>query len=83
MSLEILRARHIRIGLDVRSRGEGIHFLADDVGVAADGTREQFRRLEDRQADFAEAEGGENFAGGLFDVIPESVFPAAGDRGCL
>ena len=30
--------------------------------------------FENRRADFAEAEGGENFVGGLLDVIPEGGF---------
>jgi hypothetical protein len=48
-----------------------IHFFANDVGVATDGTREEFGGLEDRSANFAEAEGAEDFVGGLLNVMPE------------
>ena len=50
-------------GRSVRERPvavvEGVHLLRDDVGRLADAAREQLGRLEDRRADLAVAEAGE------------------------
>src|SRR5580698_6734048 len=51
-----------------------VHLFADDVGVAADGAGEEFSWFEDGETDFAEVECGEDFAGGLFDLVPERGF---------
>ena len=53
---------------------KGIHLLRDDIGLAADSTRKQVRKLKDWWPNFAEAEGGEHFAGILFDAIPQFRF---------
>ena len=50
---------------------ERVHLLGNHIGVGADGAGEEFGWLEDGQADFAVAVGGEDFAGGLLDAVPE------------
>src|SRR4029077_3886827 len=54
--------------------GEREHFLRNYVCVAADGASKQLGLLENRRTDFAVAEGGEDFVGGLLDAIPERGF---------
>src|SRR5258708_13277971 len=56
------------------ARNEGIHFFADDIGVATNSTGEEFGGLKNWRADFAEAECAENFVGGLLYAIPAGGF---------
>ena len=54
--------------------GEGIHLLTDNVGITTNGPRKELCRFEDGEADFAEVEGGEDFTGRLFDLVPKIRF---------
>jgi len=62
-----------------------VHLFRDDVGLAPYGACEEFGWLEKGETDFAVAESGEDFVGGLLDAIPEGGFrrqqiPRATDR---
>ena len=50
---------------------EGVHLFANYVGIRSDGSREELRFLEDREANFAEVVGLENVAGSLLEPIPK------------
>ena len=60
-----------RLTDDSSSIFKGVHLFADYIGIRADGTREKFRLLEDREADFAEVVRLENVARGLLERIPQ------------
>src|SRR3989442_527959 len=47
---------------------ERVHLFGYNVSIGTNGAREQFRLLEDGEADFLEVVGGEDVAGGLLDA---------------
>ncbi|MBV9886077.1 MAG: hypothetical protein JO119_05970 [Acidobacteria bacterium] len=54
--------------------GKGVHLFTDNVCVRPDRAGKEICGLQDRRAYFAEVEGGEDFSGGLFDLVPERGF---------
>src|SRR5271156_1659408 len=50
---------------------EGVHLLAYHVRIRANGSREKFRLLEDRQPNLPEIVGLENFARRSLKPVPE------------
>ena len=53
---------------------ERIHFFRNDVCLAADCARKQFRGLKDRRANLSESIGTKHFASGLLDAVPQLRF---------
>ena len=51
---------------------EGVHLLADDVGLLADTAGEQSGLFEDRSADFAIVVRAEDAARDCFHVVPHA-----------
>ena len=50
---------------------EGVHLLAYDIRIRADGPREQIGLFENRQPDFPKIVGLENLTRGLLEPIPK------------
>jgi len=63
--------KYLKPGWRVQER---IHLFGDDVGFAAYCSCEEVGWLEDGEADFAVAEGGEDLVGRLLDTVPEFRF---------
>src|SRR5207244_3315110 len=83
--LDPSRAVHVVLGVGAHDRGrgfgskrdrlpalvrEGVHLLADDVGVKPYPAREQLRGLQDRRADLLEAVTREDLPRALLDPMP-------------
>ena len=52
---------------------EGVHLLADDVGLFADAARKQRRLFEDRSANFVVVEARENSPRRRFHLVPDGA----------